>query len=222
MRFYLQNQLFIRSEVKGATCCRNSIATKCSNWRFVMTLLALPGGPPYDAAMPSASPNDHSKLGTLFWWLSLLTAMFSSAAQAGPVFDRLSGSHPLTDQCFARFYNAAHLEHHPRQRVTRFQLRRDRSGPAKENNRGQFTVAVGFRTTDGPDLFTVNGMCTTRGPIAECGGEGDAGHFRLVLEGRNLRVEIDRLELEDSGADLAKSDDQTFLLRPTPARECQG
>ena len=153
---------------------------------------------------------------------ALAATLLASPVQAGPVFDRLSGSHQLTDQCFARFYNAAHLERHPRQRVTRFQLRRERGGPANANNRARFTVAVGFRTTEGPDLFTVHGICTTRGPIAECGGEGDAGRFRLVLVGANLRVEIDRLELEGSGADLVRSDDRTFLLRPAPAGECQG
>ena len=156
----------------------------------------------------------------LFLVVALTVALLNSTAHAGPVFDRLSGSHPLTDQCFARFYDAAHLERHPRQRVTRFQLRRDRSSPV--NTRARFTVAVGFRTTDGPDLFTVHGICTTRGSIAECGGEGDTGRFRLKLIGANLSVEIDRLELEDSGADLAESDDRTFLLRPAPAGECQG
>ena len=170
---------------------------------------------------PNVCPNHHWNMG-----LSLIIAagatLSASVALAGPVFNRLSGSHPLADQCFARFYDAAHLKRHPRQRVTRLQLRRDRSGPARENNLARFTVAVGFRTTAGPNRFTVYGICTTRGPIAECGGEGDAGRFRLVLEGRNLRVEIDRLELEDSGADLAKSDDRTFLLQPAPARECQG
>lgn len=149
-----------------------------------------------------------------------MAALLPSIAHGGPVFSRLSGSHPVTDQCFARVYDAAHLKGHPRQRVTRFQLRRDRTGPV--NNRARFTVAVGFRIIDEPDLFTVHGLCTTRGSIADCDGEGDAGHFRLELAGANLRVEIGRLELEGSGADLMESDDRTFLLRPVAAAECQG
>ena len=151
---------------------------------------------------------------------ALAVALLSLPVQAGPVFDRLSGPNPQTDQCFARFYNAAHLKRHPRQRVTRFQLRRDRSSPV--NSAARFTVALGFRTSDGPDLFTVHGICAPRGSLAMCDGEGDAGRFRLKINGTNLIVEIDRLELEGSGADLAESDDRTFLLRPAPARECQG
>ena len=158
----------------------------------------------------------------MFMPVVLMAALLAAPAQAGPVFDRLSGSHPLTDQCFARTYDTAHLKRHPRQRVTRFQLRRDRSGPASENNRARFTVAVAFRTTDGPDLFSVNGICTTRGTIAECGGEGDAGRFRLKLVAKNLTVKIDRLELEGSGADLAESDDRTFLLWPASLEQCKG
>lgn len=150
------------------------------------------------------------------------SAMCVSIAQAQSVFDRLSGSDRQGDQCFARFYNAAHLKAHPRQRVRRFQLRRDRSGPDSVNNPARFTVSIGFRTTDGPDLFGVHGICTSRGSIAECGGEGDSGSFRLSLVGQNLRVEIKRLELEDSGADLAESDDRVFVLPPVGAEECQG
>jgi len=155
------------------------------------------------------------------FFISLILAIFvPSTVHAGAVFDRLSGSEARADLCFARFYNADHLKRHPRQRVTRFQLRRERSGP--ENNPTRFTVAIGFRTTGGPELFEVHGICTTRGAIAECAGEGDAGRFRLALDRASLRVEIDRLEVEGSGADLAESDDRIFLLRPEQLQQCQG
>jgi len=152
----------------------------------------------------------------------LILAIVASAAQAEPVFQRLTGSNQHRDQCFARFYDAQHLQRHPRQRVIRFRLRRDRNGPDDVNNPARFTVAMGFRTTDRRELFEVHGICTTRGAIAECGGEGDAGSFRIALAGQNLQVEIERLELEGSGPDLAASDDRVFLLRPAPPKECEG
>src|SRR5215217_4848118 len=74
----------------------------------------------------------------------LLPAIVASAAQAEPVFQRLTGSNQRGDQCFARSYDAAHLQRHPRQRVIRFRLRRDRNVPADVNNPRRFTVAIGF------------------------------------------------------------------------------
>ena len=158
----------------------------------------------------------------LFLTSGVLVTILTSVAQAGPVFEALSGSSLRADQCFVRYYDAAHLERHPRQRVTRFQLRRDRGGPDDSNNPLRFTVAIGFRIKDGPERFGAHGICTTRGPIVECGGEGDSGSFRIALVGQNLRVEVKRLELEGSGADLAESDDRVFLLLPTRPEECQG
>jgi hypothetical protein len=144
--------------------------------------------------------------------------MTTSPASAGPVFDRLSGQ----GACFARVYLADHLRRNPAQRVRRIQLRRDRTAPAAENTRARFTVAVGFRTVDAPDLFSTLAICTTRGAVADCLGEGDTGAFRLSLQGEALRVEVERLEVEGSGADLAASDDRVFLVPPAAPNQCQG
>src|ERR687889_688579 len=123
-------------------------------------------------------------------------ALLASSAQAGAVFDRLSGSDARADPCFARFYDAAHLARHARQRVTRISVRRQRGGPRREDNSARFTVALAFRLTGGSEMFAVHGICVPRGPLAECDGEGDTGRFRLMLSGANLRVDIERLELE--------------------------
>lgn len=157
----------------------------------------------------------------LFLTSGVLVTMLGSVAQASAVFDRLSGPSQRADQCFVRYYDAAHLKQYPRQRVTRFHLRRVRGGPDDVNNQLRFTVAIGFRIIDGSERFEAHGICTTRGPIAECDGEGDSGSFRIALVGQNLRVEIKRLELEGSGADLAESDDRIFMLLPARAEECQ-
>jgi hypothetical protein len=157
----------------------------------------------------------------LIFWSCVMVTMLTSAARAGPVFDRLSGSSQRGDLCFVRNYDAEHLEQHPNQRVTRFQLRRDRGGPDNVNNPLRFTVAIGFSTKHRAARFGAHGICTTRGAIAECGGEGDTGRFRVSLLGQSLRIEVIRLELEGSGADLAKTDDRVFLLQPARPEECK-
>ncbi len=163
-----------------------------------------------------------SKSKCLFLTSGFLAIVLASGAQARAVFERISGPNQRADQCFVSYYDAAHLERHSRQRVTRFQLRRDRGGPADVNNPSRFTVALGIRIKDLPEPFGAHGICATRGSVAECLGEGDTGSFRIELGGQNLRVEIQRLELEGSGADLAESDDRVFLLLPTRQAECRG
>ena len=163
-----------------------------------------------------------AKLKCLFFSSGFLATILVPIAQAGPVFERLSGPSQLADRCFVRYYDAAHLERHPRQRVNRFHLRRDRSGPDDVNNSLRFTVAIEFRIKERRQRFESRGICVTRGSIAECGGEGDTGSFHIALVGKNLRVELKRLELEGSGADLAESDDRVFLLLATRPQECQG
>lgn len=145
-------------------------------------------------------------------------------ASAGPVFDRLTGPAPDRDPCFARAYDADHLERHPRQRVERISLRRQRVEVAAENNARTFSVQLAFHLRGGDDSYTVVGICRTQGQRAECSGEGDTGGFRLSLPGEGLRLEVvGRLEVEGergSSPDLARSDDRVFLLRPTAAVAC--
>jgi hypothetical protein len=67
--------------------------------------------------------------------LAVLTAiLLSGTAQAETVFHRISGASQQSDQCFVGSYDVAHLKRHPRQRVTHFRLRRERSGPVGTNN----------------------------------------------------------------------------------------
>lgn len=147
----------------------------------------------------------------------------TGVAEAGPVFDRLTGSSVRTDPCFARAYDADHLARNPRQRVVRFHLVRARVDVADENRPQRFTVRVGFRLRNDRDVYETNAICTGNGTLADCSGEGDTGVFRLILAGEALRVEVERLEVEGgrgSSPDLARSDDRVFLLRPAAAAAC--
>ncbi len=147
----------------------------------------------------------------------------SGVAEAGPVFDRLTGSSARTDPCFARAYDGEHLRRNPQQRVVRIHLSRARVEVAEENRPQRFTVRVAFRLRNDRDVYETNAICTGGGTLAECAGEGDTGVFRLILAGEALRLEVERLEVEGgrgSSPDLARSDDRVFLLRPASAAAC--
>jgi hypothetical protein len=152
--------------------------------------------------------------------ITCLGLLLPSAAAAGPVFDRVAGGGGAPP-CFARVYDAAHLARNPDQRVTFISLRRDVEAPASENSRRRFTVAIHFRTRDSRERFEVNGICTTRGEVADCGGEGDTGAFRLSLTGSAIRMAVSRLEVEGLDGDLAQSDDRVFLIGPAAASACR-
>jgi hypothetical protein len=145
------------------------------------------------------------------------------AAAAGPVYFRLSGGAQRSDPCLARTYDSEHLARNPRQRVTRFHLIRERVPVPDQNNAERFTVRIGFRLRNDSDSYSVNGICTTHGEVAECMGEGDAGEFRLELRGDAVRVQVTRLEVEGSrgsSPNLADSDDRVFLLQPSQRSAC--
>lgn len=152
-----------------------------------------------------------------------MTLAASGVAEAGPVFDRLTGSSSRSDPCFARAYDGEHLRRNPQQRVVRIHLSRARVEVADENRPQRFTVRVGFRLRNDRDVYETSAICTGGGTVADCSGEGDTGAFRLILSAEALRVEVERLEVEGrrgSSPDLARSDDRVFLLRPAAAAAC--
>jgi hypothetical protein len=151
-------------------------------------------------------------------------AILCAPAFAGPVYFRLSGGAPASDPCLARTYDDNHLRRNPRQKVTRIHLRRERVAVPDENGAERFTVRIGFRLRGDGDVYAVNGICTTNGAAADCTGEGDTGEFRLELRGDDVRVSVERLEVEGargSSPDLAASDDRVFLLRPAALSACR-
>ncbi|MDP3548516.1 MAG: hypothetical protein Q8S29_20265 [Phreatobacter sp.] len=152
-----------------------------------------------------------------------LALLWSPAAGAGPVFERLSGAALGDDPCFARDYDVAHLRRNPRQKVTHFHLVRERVDVADENGPQRFTVRLGFRLRNDRDVYATNAVCTPAGDAADCAGEGDTGAFRITLAGDALRLAVARLEVEGSrgsSPDLARSDDRVFLLQPGRASAC--
>lgn len=153
-----------------------------------------------------------------------VSAAGATPASAGQVYFRLSGGAPASDPCLARTYDDNHLRRNPRQTVTHFHLRRQRQTGPGENGAERFTVRIGFSLKGDRDAYAVNGICTTNGAAADCLGEGDTGEFRLELRGDDVRVQVERLEVEGtrrSSPDLAASDDRVFMLRPAPFSACR-
>lgn len=148
----------------------------------------------------------------------------SPPALAQSVYERLSGPSADRDPCYARVYDGDHLARHPRQRVARMALKRQRFDLAAENNPRTFSVQLAFQLRGIDDSYAVVGICRTAGLRADCSGEGDTGAFRLSFAGEALRIEVvGRLEVEGergSGPDLARSDDRVFLLGPARPAAC--
>ncbi len=154
-------------------------------------------------------------LGTL---LSLIPALGFAAgilmtgpAAAGPVEDRFPAGQTT---CFARRYDARHLDRHPRQTVTFLALSRRPNG-AVDNGRTVLLLEAELRGKR--ERFEGAIYCKPEGVGSRCHVEGDGGNLLLRLDGGRLRVEpsAEGLGLEGSvfisfgGKD---GDDRVMLL----------
>ena len=155
--------------------------------------------------------------------IAIAVAMLTpSAALADTFYDRIAdrdGSIP----CFARIYDAGHLNDHPRQRVTHFFLRHSEAEDLTPPE--SFDVVIGYKLKGSTDSFVTEAGCAAEGDGADCGAEGDAGSFKLAPHTEGVLVVIDdRLHLEGHvsfSPDLAKDgDDSPILLRPSPTSDC--
>lgn len=120
--------------------------------------------------------------------------------------------------CYARTYDEKHLAAHPEQRVVQFYLTlspADHGSPPHS-----FDVSFGFTLRGGEPWYAGEAGCAARGDRAQCTGEGDVGEFTLRPRKDGLLVEIGRMETEETGADLASSDDREFRLYESPGGDC--
>lgn len=127
--------------------------------------------------------------------------------------------------CYARAYDAAHLESHPRQTVTHFFLQRAKMEAAGSQPPDHFPVSFGFRVKASSDLYASMAECRAKGSRTECWIEGDGGHFTLAPDGPGLRVTVARMEVEGAKSfskDLARGDNRVMLLHPSPGTACPG
>lgn len=114
--------------------------------------------------------------------------------------------------CFERFYEDSHLRAHPRQTVRYFALAHVQQ-PDRASSPGTFEIGIAVREASQDANLTARGVCRSDGRRARCGVEGDGGQFTVTPVSGGLRVDISRLELEESPGDLARGDNRTILLQ---------
>jgi hypothetical protein len=127
--------------------------------------------------------------------------------------------------CYARGYNAAHLQRNPQQKVQRIELAFRRVAKSAAS---AFEVRLGLVAKGQTTRFSSPAYCAAEGAAVVCKVEGDGGTFRLgagpggalTLEvvGDGLRMEGARGFLEVGGA---RSDDNRFLLAPVNWQACR-
>lgn len=153
--------------------------------------------------------------------LSLAVAAFSAAAGAASA-DVLADLGPV-GTCWTRAYDAAHLQAHPRQTVTRFDLVvAPRHGGEQ---RGSRMVGYGVRLRQPNELAIGGADCRPAGAAARCEAALEAGAFRLESRPGGLRLTvIDSLQMERPNGEytpnLAASDDRVIDLVRAPATAC--
>lgn len=127
--------------------------------------------------------------------------------------------------CYARGYNAAHLQQHPNQKVQRIELvfrRTSKSGA------GGFEVTLGLMARGQTARYSSPAACAAEAAAIVCRVEGDGGTFRLAaaprgtlmlqVVGEGLRMEGARGFLEVGGT---RSDDNRFALAPVNWQACR-
>jgi hypothetical protein len=148
----------------------------------------------------------------------------------------------LEPVCYGRFYDAAHLKTHPRQKVTSVRLLRDfvsirlesnmaRGLKSGEGRTAQAQLVVTYR--DGKGRFVGGASCMALDGTVRCSAGGcDAGSFRLRVEdpdsiligdkefGAGFTVSGGCSGGEDRSLNEGE-DDRVFRLRRMPIKECR-
>lgn len=145
-----------------------------------------------------------------------MAATFAGSAMAGVLEERFGDG-----ACYARAYDKAHLDQHPRQRVREIMLTDVQGQPADVSGAWDLVLDFGFTLTDGTQYSAV-AYCADD----TCSLEGDGGRFAVAPakdDGLRLSIVGDFLELEGFdgfSGNLADSDDKVFLIYPISVRAC--
>ena len=139
-------------------------------------------------------------------------------ALANPLENELAA---LSNSCWERTYDAAHLKAHPKQMVAKIRL----STEVQDDGNIVASLGINLRQRDGAGRFDYKayGYCQPKGGALACPSEWDAGTFSLekgrngALKIKNSRMivnpsEYDSEDIADNAVDLGKSDDAVWLL----------
>jgi hypothetical protein len=129
--------------------------------------------------------------------------------------------------CWARTYDAAHLDTHPEQKTESIAIdvaRTKTSGEA--NTPDSFEIGFAFKIRTRPEWYGQAGVCKAEGAGFSCFLEADGGLFRLTPEAPDtLRLETGDYGISIEGSqdfvtlDGKAGDDKVFVLQRSKA-EC--
>lgn len=134
--------------------------------------------------------------------------------------------------CYARYYDDAHLNAHPKQQVRRIAIDFDvneRSDPQAKNSAADFQAGISFILKRSPEWYGQALSCKVAGDRFECDLEADGGSFVLIPRGDALRLEVIGGAGSDIHAEGEKdfgsfgapgSDDRVFLLPRADRKLC--
>lgn len=152
--------------------------------------------------------------------VSVLVGSWAGTARANDFVARyLKG----TEVCFGRVYDAAHMNRHPRQTVTRISL--IHPNPYAESRELQLGLALQLKEKAGW-YGGISLRCDPFGTSTlSCGVEGDGGTLAIDAVGLNsVRLRLARLQLEGeqdfSGDIAAEPDNRVMMLRRLPRQAC--
>lgn len=157
---------------------------------------------------------------------SLAAAILSAApgsAAANELYDTYFAKRGTA--CYARGYNAAHLQQQPRQKVQRIELAFRRGAKSAAN---AFEVSLGLVARGQTAPFAKPAYCSAEGRGILCKLESDGGTFRLAPAPRGaltLEVVGDGLRMEGARGFIEVggkfSDDNRFVLAPMGWQVCR-
>jgi len=150
------------------------------------------------------------------------------ADEAKSLFETHFASQQGGAPCYARSYDAAHLEVHPKQRVARIEI-----DMAKANANGRpmteddIQLGLGLQLRSSPEWYGNVADCKSAGAEIDCLLGSDGGKFTLsAAEDGGLKLETGDYGLAFEGEKDAielpgdKADDRVFILQPAPRAEC--
>ena len=159
--------------------------------------------------------------------LALFAALGMTGAAANPLEDELASA---SNTCWERSYDAAHLQAHPQQQVTKIRL------ATEVQDDGSIVAQLGFnlRGRSGAGFrheYTAFGYCKAQGKGIACPSQWDAGTFSiskgkggtLLVTNRHMIVNPSNYDAEDiapGAVDLGKSDDAQWMVTRIENESC--